>query len=326
MTQKNFMTQIGAGGAEPGDLERINRFTRKPVTDAEVYTFNLTLCDNEIDRDFERFDTAALEELARLFVGKTGLFDHSMRGRDQTARLYRARVEEDAGVLTSAGEPYRRIAAAAYLPRTPKNADLIAEIDAGIKKEVSVACSVGEIRCSVCGADPRLEPCAHIPGREYGGKVCCRVLSKPADAYEWSFVAVPAQRAAGVTKTYFDKGGKQMSFDEITAMLGSAEEGLTLTAGDARELSEGIGRMKSSAADGAAYREELTKAVLKAGMTALPAIEGEALAAICAALGVRQLRALKSAFEPAAAAALPLKPQLAAEAPPDTAGNEPFRF
>jgi len=326
MTRKNFMTQIGEGGAEPGDLELINRFTRRPVTQEEVYTFRLTLCDNEMDRDFERFDTAALEELARLFVGKTGLFDHSMRGRDQTARLYRAHVEEDAGITTSAGEPYRRVAAAAYLPRTAKNADLIAEIDAGIKKEVSVACSVGEIRCSVCGADARKEPCAHIPGREYGGKTCCRVLSNPVDAYEWSFVAVPAQRAAGVTKHYHNKGGKPMQFDEITAMLGSAEGDMTLSAGDARELAAGIARMKSSAEDGMAYREELTGAVLKAGMTALPAIEGEALAAICSALGVTQLRALKSAFEPAAAAALPLKPQLAAQAPPDTAANEFFKF
>ncbi|HQF96953.1 MAG TPA: pyruvate formate lyase family protein, partial [Candidatus Aminicenantes bacterium] len=44
--------------------------------------------------------------------------------------------------------------------------DFIAEIDAGIKKEVSVACSVGKVSCSVCGADPRRAPCAHVPGRE----------------------------------------------------------------------------------------------------------------------------------------------------------------
>jgi len=326
MTQKRTMTQIGAGEAEPDDLERINLFTRKRVESGDVYAFNLTLCDNEVDRDFERFDSAALEELARLFVGKTGIFDHSMRGRDQTARLYRARVEEDPAKLTSTGEPYRRVAAAAYLPRTPKNADLIAEIDAGIKKEVSVACSVGKVRCSVCEADPRLAPCAHIPGRAYGGKTCCRVLSEPVDAYEWSFVAVPAQRAAGVTKTYQQKGGQSMQFNEITALLGNPEGDVHLTALDARELADGIGTMKSLAEEGRAYREELTGAVLKAGMAALPAIEGETLTAICAALGVKQLRALKSALEPAAAAALPLKPQLAVEMPPDTAANEQFKI
>ncbi|HOU10760.1 MAG TPA: hypothetical protein PLD68_08700 [Clostridiales bacterium] len=326
MTQKCYMTQIWAGEGEQNDLERINLFTRKRVESGDVYAFNLTLCDNEVDRDFERFDSDALDELARLFVGKTGLFDHSMSGRDQTARLYRAQVEEDPARRTSAGEPYRRVAAAAYLPRTAKNADLIAEIDAGIKKEVSVACSVGKVSCSVCGADPRRAPCAHVPGREYGGKTCCRVLSEPVDAYEWSFVAVPAQRAAGVTKHYVDKGGKQMQFDELTALLGNAQENLTLTAEEAKRLADGIAAMKSLAEDGEAYRGELTGAVLKAGMAALPDIEGETLAAICAALGVKQLRALKSAFEPAAAAALPLKPQLAPQAPQDISGNEPFKI
>ena len=33
-----------------------------------------------------------------------------------------------------------------------------------------------------------------------GGKVCHTVLDQPSDAYEWSFVAVPSQRAAGVVK------------------------------------------------------------------------------------------------------------------------------
>ena len=61
------------------------------------------LCDNEIDRDFERFDIPALEKLAELFVGKTGIFDHSMSGRDQTARIFSCRVETDENKVTSAG-------------------------------------------------------------------------------------------------------------------------------------------------------------------------------------------------------------------------------
>ena len=35
---------------------------------------------------------------------------------------------------------------------------------------------------------------------DYDGKTCHFVLSDPQDAYEWSFVAVPAQRDAGVIK------------------------------------------------------------------------------------------------------------------------------
>ena len=39
-----------------------------------------------------------------------------------------------------------------------------------------------------------------MPGRQYDGKLCTAVLEDPTDAYEWSFVAVPAQREAGVLK------------------------------------------------------------------------------------------------------------------------------
>ena len=43
------------------ELARINRFAKKELRAEEVYTFAVKLCDNEVDRDFERFDRAALE-------------------------------------------------------------------------------------------------------------------------------------------------------------------------------------------------------------------------------------------------------------------------
>lgn len=63
-------------------LEKLNRYTRKPVSAQEVYTFPVILCDNEIDRDGERFSVPALERLAELFVGKTGIFDHDPKGEN----------------------------------------------------------------------------------------------------------------------------------------------------------------------------------------------------------------------------------------------------
>ena len=184
-----------SGAPTPQELELINSYTVKPLKAEEVYTFGIVLCDNEIDRDFERFDIPALEKLAELFVGKTGIFDHSMSCRDQTARIFSCRVETDENKVTSAGEKYTKLCARAYMPRSEKNAALIEEIDAGIKKETSVGCSVGRSVSSVCGKDGRTEPCAHIKGREYGGKLCRRILCDPADAYEWSIVAVPAPPA-----------------------------------------------------------------------------------------------------------------------------------
>lgn len=36
-------------------LAQINRYSRRELTAQEVYVFSLILCDNEIDRDYERF-------------------------------------------------------------------------------------------------------------------------------------------------------------------------------------------------------------------------------------------------------------------------------
>ena len=54
-------------------LEQLNRFTRRTLTQEEVFLFDVRLCDNEIDRDGERFSLEALEQLKALFVGKTFL-------------------------------------------------------------------------------------------------------------------------------------------------------------------------------------------------------------------------------------------------------------
>ena len=199
------MTDVRKAGREiPGaavtaeELAAINAYARSDLTAGQVYVFAMRLCDNEVDRDFERFDEAALVKLGELFVGKSGIFDHNWTAAGQSARIYRTEVVREPAVRTAAGDGCCWLKAWAYMLRTEKNADLIAEIEGGIKKEVSVGCSVGRRACSVCGK----ERCDHVPGRRYGGKLCYRTLQDPQDAYEWSFVAVPAQRGAGVVKRW----------------------------------------------------------------------------------------------------------------------------
>lgn len=187
------------GQPEGEDMSLINRLARRELAPEEVYTFAVRLCDNDIDRDFERFDDTALDTLAELFPGVSGVFDHQWSARGQTARIYRAEVVSDPGVVTSDGRPYKFLKGWAYMMRTAENADLIAEIDGGIKREVSVGCAVDSVICSICGQP--LEDCPHEKGQEYDGQVCVGVLTGAADAYEWSFVAVPAQRKAGVVKS-----------------------------------------------------------------------------------------------------------------------------
>ena len=184
------------------DLEAINRFSKTPLTPDEVFTFDLLLCDNEIDRDYERFTVEAIYKLQEMFVGKTGIFDHTWSAYGQRARIYKTQVVEDASRVTESGEKYTYLKASAYMLKNSENEGLIDDIRSGIKKEVSIGCSVSEITCNICGEPDGSPSCSHIRGAEYNGVLCCRVLNEPTDAYEWSFVAVPAQRDAGVMKRF----------------------------------------------------------------------------------------------------------------------------
>lgn len=195
-----------AGQMGENDLELINTLTRRALKSDEVYTFAVRLCDNEIDRDYECFDEDTLEQLSKLFVGVSGVFDHQWSARGQAARIYRTEVVREAS-LTSDGRPYCWLKGWAYMMRTEENETLITEIDGGIKREVSVGCAVEEVLCSVCGQE--LGECAHEKGEEYNGQLCHGILKGAKDAYEWSFVAVPAQRRAGVVKSATQKAEEE---------------------------------------------------------------------------------------------------------------------
>ncbi|MDE6500741.1 MAG: hypothetical protein K2L10_01455 [Ruminococcus sp.] len=187
-------------------LDKINQFTRRPFTEEEIYTFSVILCDNDIDRDFERFSDTALETLAENFIGKTGIFDHNPTTSNQNARIFDTEIVTDNSRKTKTGEPYKYLKASAYMVRTADNETLISEIDGGIKKEVSISCSASSRKCSICGCDKAINGCVHTKGKMYNNKISYVTLDNITDVYEWSFVAVPAQINAGVTKRSVNSG------------------------------------------------------------------------------------------------------------------------
>lgn len=312
----------GGKAPESGDLEKINCFTRRRFSADELYTFPVVLCDNEIDRDNERFTVDALKKLAELFIGKTGIFNHSPQAQNQTARIYDCRVEVDKTRMTSAGEPYARLVAQAYLPKTDSNADFITELESGIKKEVSVGCAVSKVTCSICGADLKNGGCEHVRGQQYDGAVCCAVLDEPTDAYEWSFVAVPSQRGAGVIKSFHT--GKP---DGACEILKEAHGEVTLTKAQADQILARISGLKQNAEDGRAYRDALKKEFIRCASLAQPALPGGTLSRAADALSAEDLKQFTEAFRRQAEDAIPLTPQLAAAEPKSqTDGNAPFRI
>ena len=259
------------------DLSLINRLAKSTLEAGQVYAFTVRLCDNEVDRDFERFDNEALERLGELLVGKSGIFDHQWSARGQTARIYRTEVVREPAVTTGAGDEYRWLKGWAYLLRTEKNGDLIAEIEGGIKKEVSVGCSVGRSVCSVCGAESG--GCDHVRGQYYDGKLCFMELRDVADAYEWSFVAVPAQRRAGILKRF----------------------------GQERD---GERALRKEAELGRKYLRELRREVVRLAMLADDGLDGKVFGKAAERLEEPELLELKRAYEKRAARRFPVAVQL----------------
>ena len=198
MEIKKATEAVSSGIPTAEQLEAINAMAKGKLEEQQVYVFSLRLCDDQVDRDLERFDTAALPALAKLFIGKTGIVDHCWSSENQVARIFQTQVVREDSVSY--------IKAWAYIRRSAHTEEIIADIEAGIKKEVSVGCAMGRSVCSVCGGD--YGSCGHQKGEYYDGQMCSVILQEPMDAYEFSFVAVPAQRDAGVIKGMGRSGKK----------------------------------------------------------------------------------------------------------------------
>ena len=232
------------GVPNEAEIREINKYTRRDFKADELYVFSVVLCDNEIDRDFERFTDSALEGLCKLFLGKTGIFDHSHKAGNQCARVFYTEVKAVEGEKNRLGEQYKQLFARAYMPKSAASDELILAIESGIKKEVSVGCSMKSSVCSVCGQPAGV--CQHKKGKTYrknGAKTLCYFdLSDPADAYEWSFVAVPAQPAAGVVKAF---DGKQIEFFNLQKSVSDGE--ITVTVEEAECISKQFAELQSVA-------------------------------------------------------------------------------
>lgn len=306
------------------ELELINKYTRSPLKEEDVYIFSLTLCDNEVDRDFERFGTDALVSLGELFVGKTGISDHSMSSKDQRARIFSTFIEKQQDKMTSCGEVYTALKARAYMLRTEENASLIKEIEGGIKKEVSVGCSMKECICSICGKDMKKHLCEHIKGRAYGDKVCHGILKSPCDAYEWSFVAVPAQKMAGVTKSFKLKEDRTsvMTIDSLKSIT----KDTVLTLQELEALKGEIENLEKRAADAEAYREHLKADIRKFALIIMPSVSVKSFVKALENMDTEEIRSLRDSMKKQANSFMPVSPQLSAHAKEKTGDYSQFKI
>ena len=264
---------LPAGAPDAAQLKQINALAKSPLAAEDVYVFSVRLCDDQVDRDFERFSQKALKELAPMFIGKTGIADHAWSAERQTARIFDTGIEYEKGAMY--------IKAWAYMLRGEKTDALIREIEGGIKKEVSVGCAVKKSICSVCGKD--YGTCEHRKGEQYGGRLCTAVLCEPTDAYEFSFVAVPAQKASGVLT-----------------------KGLSSDGPDTAELRA----LRADAALGRQYRAEMEKDVVRLGLLLDMGVDEKVLQRMAKAMESGDLMQMRKALSKKRAELFPPAPQL----------------
>ena len=275
-------TEVSTGGVPTAvQLGAINALAKAELKEEQVYVFSLRLCDDQVDRDFERFDTAALPGLAKLFIGKTGIVDHKWSSDSQVARIFAAETVMEEGISY--------IKAWAYIRRGGSNDEIIADIEAGIKKEVSVGCAMGRSICSICGGE--YGQCGHQKGQHYDGQLCCAILKEPMDAYEFSFVAVPAQVNAGVLKGM----GRNRCLKELAEEFGAQQEYRALF---------------QEAQLGRQYRRELEDGVVRLCLALELGAEADVYRNLVKTAGAQDLMALKTALEARLAESLPVVTQL----------------
>ena len=270
-----------SGAPTAMQLERINALAKTRLNGEQVYVFSLRLCDDGVDRDGERFDTAALPALAKLFIGKTGIVDHKWSADNQIARIFETQVVREKDVSF--------IKAWAYIRRGGANEEIIADIEAGIKKEVSVGCAMARAVCSICGSE--YGTCGHVKGESYEGEVCAVILKEPVDAYEFSFVAVPAQREAGVLKGM----GGRMKLKELAEANGAQAEYRALC---------------KEAELGRRYRKDLEDSVVRLGLALELGVTEPVLRSLTKTAAADDLLALKEALQCRLDESLPVVTQL----------------
>jgi len=192
------------------DLKKINQYTLSPLKEEDVFIFKAIMADNEQDdRNYAPFNLKALQDLKKLYPGKTMLKDHYRLADKQIARVFDTELVQSSKKVTELGEVHTELIAKIYMLKTDSNKDLIADIKGGIKKEVSTSCRPDKMICNICNTDNMKKFCIHYPGREYtiqdgtatGTKKRCKMLISGAkEAFELSFVAIPAQPRAGTHK------------------------------------------------------------------------------------------------------------------------------
>lgn len=297
----------------PEQYARIRSFLLDPVPAEELYVRRLNLANDAVDRSFERFPLPYLQRLADTLPGKALLLAHDKTGTP-TGLFFEARTRPS--VMGEAGE--HQLEAWFYLRKTEANAELRAQIDAGVCRYCSIGASYDERYCSVC-ALPYYE-CRHMPGQklddgrtvhfDFGGD-----LSR-YESREGSLVYLGAQRLAQLTKqayeghTDMDAAQLEQKLKEANTELAGLKERLAVFEKGGTPA-PAPAPDASLAADGKAYREHLITETKRLAKIAGEEEEAELLLDALTDRPAATLKKVHAKFEKKVAALFPDSPSAA---------------
>ena len=134
-------------------------------------------------------------------------------------------------------------------------------------------------------------------------------MSDAADAYEWSFVAVPAQRDAGVTKSFELKNG-DVDMTDIKKSLRTDENEIMLSNKEAKAICAYIEEKEELASLGEEYKKGLIKELVSLCAKSIPSMDLGVFNGVASVMTIKELLCFKKAFEKQQAAENMPQPQL----------------
>lgn len=271
---KEFAVRAEATEAEPGDLELINQqYALRPLAAEEVYIRRLALCNDQVDRTFERFPVPYLQRFAATLPGKP-LLAHHDRSQFPMGRFFRAEVKSSDELGLPRGEddrPSNWLVCWVYLVKTSGNEEVRRQIDAGVYSHVSIGYRWADLTCDLCGRSYFRSDCPHVIGQSYESRTCTATYSgdeERVEAVEGSLVYLGAQYGAVITKSDNRR-------EEKAALSHRKEGGEDVLAAEGRE-----------------YRAELRAEILRLGRCLHAGIEAETLLEALGDVGAPRLREL----------------------------------
>lgn len=193
----SFCKGLGKGADISEDqLAKVRKFTLNDIPADQLYARKMLLAHNAIDRDNERFSEKLLEDFVRTLPGKSLLIGHQW-GPPGKGLFFDAYLEEMdlKAAMEATGEDlslpegvpgFKALMGWFYTTKTPEKEGLLADIDAGIVRHVSIGFNAAN--------------CLKV-SNEANGETLYWEYRGPGEAREGSLVWLGAQPGATITKS-----------------------------------------------------------------------------------------------------------------------------